>query len=42
MTYNDDLIRVLKAENQTLRSKIEFLEAQIEINNINIKERNYE
>ncbi len=42
MTYNEDLIRVLRAENESLRNRLEFLEAQIEVNKLNIKENYYE
>lgn len=31
MTFNDDLIRVLKTEVDTLRSKVAELEAKLEI-----------
>jgi uncharacterized protein YlxW (UPF0749 family) len=32
MTYNEDLIRVLQAEVDTLRNKVEELEAKLEAN----------
>lgn len=31
MTFNDDIIRLLKAEVDTLRNKVEELEAKLEI-----------
>lgn len=39
MTFNDDVIRVLKAEVETLRNKVQELEAKLEIKN---EELNYE
>jgi len=39
MTFNEDVIRVLKAEVDTLRNKVEELEAKLEIKN---QELNYE
>ena len=39
MTFNDDLIRVLKAEVDTLRSRIAELEAHLEISK---QQENYE
>lgn len=42
MTYNEDLIRVLQAEVDTLRNKVEELEAKLEVTNQNLKKENYE
>ena len=42
MTYKEDLIRVLRAENATLRNKIEFLEAKLDVNQEQIKNKYYE
>tara|TARA_B100001059_G_C17834285_1_gene586847 strand:- start:649 stop:771 length:123 start_codon:yes stop_codon:yes gene_type:complete len=39
MTYNEDLIRVLQAEVDTLRNKVEELEAKLEISNTNIEQQ---
>ena len=39
MTYNDDLIRVLKVEVEALRNKVEELEAKLEISNTNIEQQ---
>jgi uncharacterized protein YlxW (UPF0749 family) len=40
MTYNEDLIRVLQAEVDTLRNKVEELEAKLEVTHL--KKENYE
>jgi hypothetical protein len=39
MTFNDDIIRLLKAEVSALRNKVEELEAKLEIKE---QELNYE
>ena len=39
MTYNEDLIRLLQAEVDTLRNKVEELEAKLEISNTNIEQQ---
>jgi hypothetical protein len=41
MTYNEDLIRILQAEVDTLRNKVEELEAILEVTNQNLK-KDYE
>lgn len=41
MTYNEDLIRILQAEVDTLRKKVEELEAKLEVTNQNLK-KDYE
>ena len=37
MTYNEDLIRLLKTEVDALRSKVEELEAKLEVTQLNLK-----
>lgn len=41
MTYNEDLIRILEAEVNALRKKVEELEAKLEVTNLNLK-KDYE
>tara|TARA_R110002050_G_scaffold20023_2_gene57002 strand:- start:724 stop:840 length:117 start_codon:yes stop_codon:yes gene_type:complete len=37
MTYNEDLIRVLKTEVDALRNKVEELEAKLEVTKLNLE-----
>jgi len=42
MTYLEDLLRLRDQEIYELRKRVEFLEAQIEVHQINIKENYYD